>query len=178
MPRTRAALRSALAASALIATLSVTGCSLFGGGPQRDEEGKVTEKASLGITDLQIGDCFSTSASGQAMTEETTEVKQSVTVVPCTQEHTDEVFAKGTLTGTTLPTGDDMSEQAMKICDDAFLEYIGNPETDILYASYAAMDNISYATNKTLICAVGLEDGGPLHRSAKGVKTLKALTAK
>ncbi len=178
MPRSRAALRSVLAASALVATLSVTGCSLFGGGPERDDAGNVTKAASLGIDDLQIGDCFNTSVSGKTASSEDTEVETNVKVVPCTEAHTDEVFAKGKLTGTTLPSGSELEDQAAAICDEALAKYVGDDNTDVLYAYYTANDNISYATNKTLTCAIALEDGSAMNRTAKGVKTLEALTAK
>lgn len=177
MPRT--ALRTTTAALAIAALVGLTGCSsLFG--PQRDDAGKVTEAAKLSIGRLQIGDCFNSSVSGQAGATEDTEVEQVVTVVPCNEPHTDEVAVKGNLTGDKLPTGSALEEQVGKICDAAFAKYIGVEsiaDTDIMYFMYTVQNDSEFKTDKSVTCAIGLEDGGELKRSAKGIKTLDALTA-
>lgn len=108
--------RTGLTASvALLAGLSLAGCSLLGGGnADRGDDGQVTETANDSVFSMKVGDCLNE--------PQGTEVSD-VELVPCSQPHDYEVYDE-----TTLPEGDypsDLDAQAETFCVDAFKGFVG-----------------------------------------------------
>lgn len=119
--RTHGALRAAV----LVATAAVvlTGCSavddLFGDDePERGDSGQVSEVAeNASIFDIAEGDCL-----GDYSTD--TDV-QEVDIIPCDQDHAQEVLLITEITGDELPSEDEVQEQVRAECVPAFEEFVG-----------------------------------------------------
>lgn len=113
----------ALAGSAVVLSLALSGCSvlngLMGGGSdaQRDDEGNVTEGANIDVFSLKVGDCMPASDTTGEITD--------LDVVPCDEPHTDEVFFDFELTGDSLPTDEEIQAQVEAQCVPAFTEFVG-----------------------------------------------------
>lgn len=144
--RTRALL---VGATALIASLALTGCSalstLLGGAP-RDETGQVTETVSDTVFNLRVGDCFNEPEGAQV---------NEVELVPCSEPHDKEVYAELTLPDGDLP--DDVKEQADEFCYNEFEPFIGvSYEESTLYYRYffPSQDTWDYENDRLITCIV------------------------
>lgn len=97
-----------MAAIAGALMLGVTGC---GAGPYRGPDGQVTATASVGLSDLKVGDCiYNVSNLGDQVT--------SMQVVPCSSSHEGEVYATES---NVANSPDDITN----FCTDQFAIYIG-----------------------------------------------------
>lgn len=68
------------------------------------------------VVDLEVGDCMDSSGSAGA-------VVSSAGTVPCTQAHSEEIFAQLDVEGDEMP--DDLSDQAQAYCLEHFAPYVG-----------------------------------------------------
>lgn len=120
MPTMRRSGVRALTAIAVASTLALSGCSvLFGAGAdaQRDEEGNVTEDASIDIFALKVGDCMPVSE-GEAEISE-------ASVVPCSSAHGEEVFFEFSAKDGDFPGRDAIMSEAETQCTPAFESFVG-----------------------------------------------------
>jgi len=103
---------------------------------RRGEDGSLSTGGTLSVTDLQVGDCFSTDGA--------TEIAD-VDGVPCTEPHTFEVFAVHTYDGP-LPMTDASSEAVFRdLCEREFEAYVGAPyATSAIYGSMISPSEESY----------------------------------
>lgn len=111
-------LRAGLTASAaLLAAVSLAGCSmLFGGGADRGDDGQVTETATDSVFSMKVGDCLKEPDGSEV---------SDVELVPCDQPHDYEFYSESE-----LPAGDypsDVDALAEPICVDAFEAFVGTP---------------------------------------------------
>lgn len=114
--------RAATAASAVAAAvLLMGGCSGDDDEPRRDPSGNVTETADAAdVFSVRLGDCLGDFADATQVTD--------VAVVPCADEHAQEVYATAQVPdGATLPADDDLRAQAEETCTTEFEAYVGLP---------------------------------------------------
>nr|WP_246401681.1 septum formation family protein [Jiangella mangrovi] len=96
----------------------VTGCSGDDGEPKRDASGNVTETADAAdVFDVRVGDCLGDFADSEQVTD--------VAVVPCTDEHAQEVYATAQVPDGELPSDDDLQTQAVETCTTEFQTFVG-----------------------------------------------------
>ena len=114
--------------------LATTACSMIFGPSYRDSNGVVTASASVGASQLKVGDCLYNIS-------ETGDTVGKVQVVPCTSSHEAEVYA--TTTGITNIT---MTLQSF--CKEQFKLYIGIDFNDSnLDVTYIRNDSSSAKTD-------------------------------
>lgn len=157
-----------LAGSALALTVALSGCStisnLLGGGTadaDRDEEtGQVTESANIGIFALKVGDCKLESPSG---------LLEDADVVPCTEEHDEEVYHE-----ITMPDGEfseeDVDAAGQECVGDAFTNFVGitwEESTLDVYPINPTKDTWEQLNDRVVQCVIS-DPAGPLTVSLKG----------
>lgn len=111
--------RRALAGSAIALSIALSGCSALGGqgDAPRDEEGRVTEEASIDVFALEAGDCMPARTTVGEITD--------VEVVPCSQPHVEEVFYEFELADDDMPSDEEITAQVETECVPAFSEFVG-----------------------------------------------------
>jgi len=115
-------LRLAAAAGSIALALGLGGCAaisdLFGGGaPDRDEEtGQVKEGGDVDVFELAVGDCLNLGEDGELT---------AAAVVPCDEEHTEEIYHEFALPDGDWPGDDELSKQAEEGCYSAFEGFAG-----------------------------------------------------
>lgn len=109
--------RAALALVTIPAALALAGCSLLSDGvPVRDDGGSVSEAGRADVNNIEVGDCL------DATTNDTV---YQVPVVPCAEEHDEEVFGEFHLPPGDYPGDDVIEAQGWEECDAKFQEFIG-----------------------------------------------------
>ncbi len=120
------ALRVRTVATAVV-VLAVLLAACSDDGIERDADGTVTQSGSISVYDLQLGDCIEVPA-------DVAEELEQVTVLPCDDPHTHEVYL---VDDTTLddtfevyPGAPDVEGVASRICFDGFAEFVGSEVVD------------------------------------------------
>lgn len=157
-----------LAGTALALTVALSGCStisnLLGGGTadaNRDEEtGQVSESANIGIFALKVGDCKLESPSG---------LLEDADVVPCTEEHDEEVYHE-----ITMPDGEfseeDVDAAGQECVGDAFTTFVGvtwDESTLDVYPINPTKDTWEQLNDRVVQCVIS-DPAGPVTGSLKG----------
>lgn len=123
MMKTGAKRTLALAGSAVVLSLALSGCSVLNGvlgdgnDAPRDEDDQVTEETNIDVFSLKVGDCMPATDSSGEITD--------VDVVPCSEPHADEVFYEFELADGDLPGDDEITAQVEAECVPAFSEFVG-----------------------------------------------------
>ena len=161
-PRRLASVLS-LAIAALL-TLTLSGCSWFGGG-------KSTGK-SESVFDVKVGDCFT--APGDVKTE-----LASLNKVPCTQAHAQEAYAliayakaDANSASAAYPSADVLTNFAQGSCSQKFQSYVGVNYLDSSYFFTFLLPSArgwEQDTDRNVICFI-TTTGGTLTASAKNTK--------
>lgn len=114
----------AIATGAIAMSVMLSGCSVLdsfmpGSSPVRDEDtGQITESQDRAdIFQMRVGDCLNTSSSG--------DVVAAVPVVPCDQEHEDEIYFGFDLPDGSFPGSDEIDAAAESTCLPEFSKYVG-----------------------------------------------------
>lgn len=134
---------------AVLAAVVLAGCS---SGPERDEEtGELLEAGEIDVFELQVGDCL-------AGFDEQAEIS-TVRVVPCSEEHTDELFAAAAVSevGDEYPGNDAIAEEANAKCYEEFEAFVGLPwEDSELDFGFLAPTEASWNDgDREILCTVG-----------------------
>jgi hypothetical protein len=146
-------------AIAIIAAVAVVGCA-----PERNEEtGELAEAGDVGAFQLEVGDCLADFQDGTELS--------SVEALPCSEPHSDEIYASGS-----IPNGDDfpgpeaVETAAREICLAEYEEFVGLPYDDsVLDIGYLKPTEESWADgNREVLCtifdpAAAAEVSGSLH---------------
>jgi len=126
------------------------------------DDGEVVEAGEVGAFRLQIGDCFDSDAEGEV---------ESLPVVPCSDEHTGEVFHLFDLPDGEFPGTAAVSESAQDGCLAAFEGYVGRDfassryDIGTLSPTEATWDGID---DREIVCTLFDVDGARLTGSAAG----------
>lgn len=147
MPR----LRSARSCAALAVALGVLagGCSE---GPERDAEtGELVEATEVDVFELRVGDCLHGFTSDSEIS--------TVTAVPCSEEHTDEVVAAVDVSsgGEAYPGAEAIQEQADEACHAEFEEFVGISwdESQLDYGYLAPTEESWDEGDREILCTIG-----------------------
>ncbi|MGW8483633.1 septum formation family protein [Microbacterium sp. NPDC055903] len=146
--RTRRAL--ALAGSAAVLSIALTGCSalnglLGGGDAPRDDEGNVTEESNVDIFSLKLGDCLPESAMTGGETSD-------ADLVPCDQPHVYEVYYEFDLADGEFPGSDAIYTEVEAQCMPAFEDFVGlDYASSTLDITWYEPTESSWASNDRLV---------------------------
>lgn len=141
------------------AIVVLTACSDDGDEPERDEQGNVTASAdSANIFDVELGDCVGDFSDADEVT--------SVTVVPCADEHGQEVFAITEIADGEFPGDDTFSAQAEKDCVAQFGEFVGVAwdASELDYTWLQPTEESWEQGDRELVCLV-FDPAGPVEGS-------------
>ncbi len=154
--------RVASAASAAVAAvLLLAGCSDDGDEPQRDPSGNITESAGADVFDVRAGDCLGDFGDSEQVTD--------VSVVPCDQEHAQEIYATAEVPDGELPSDDDLRAQAEEVCTAEFETYVGLPyaESALDFTWLQPTTESWDQGDRELVCLVN-DPAGPVTGSLQG----------
>jgi hypothetical protein len=137
--------RARNAAVAALAALALFGCS---SDPERDEEsGELAESGDVDVFDLEVGDCLG---------EETGEGEiESLEAAPCSEPHSEEIFA-----ALTVPDGDYPGQEALDAeaegCLEEFAAFVGMPyQESVLEINYMTPTEESWGMgDRELLCTI------------------------
>lgn len=153
--------RATAVISAAVAAVLLSGCSGDGDEPQRDPSGNVTETAGADVFDVRVGDCLGDFGDAEQVTD--------VAVVPCTDEHAQEIYATATVPDGEFPSDDDLRAQAEETCTTEFQTYVGLPYAEsALDFTWLQPTAESWDQNdRELVCLV-YDPAGPVTGSLQG----------
>lgn len=157
---------AATAGVALLLGASLSGCSVLksvlpADKPERAESGEVIQEGTGSAFDLKVGDCVSD-------TEGTT--VSDLPVLPCSQEHADEVFYAFELEPGDFPGDEAINAIADERCIAEFTGYVGSAyeESELTYwpmtPSAPGWESLD---DREVLCMV-YDESGPLTASVKG----------
>ena len=152
---------AAAASAAVAAVLVLAGCSDDGDEPQRDPSGNITESAGADVFDVRAGDCLGDFGNSEQVTD--------VSVVPCDQEHAQEIYATAEVPDGELPSDDDLRAQAEEVCTAEFETYVGLPyaESALDFTWLQPTTESWDQGDRELVCLVN-DPAGPVTGSLQG----------
>ncbi len=131
---------------ALLTALVVAGC---GEDVERDDNGELLERTEMDVFELRVGDCLEGFAEGDEISQ--------VSAVPCSEEHSDEVFASDQMTGEDYPGDEAVADFADEVCVMAFEEFVGTPwsDSELDYGFLAPTESSWAEGDREVLCIVG-----------------------
>lgn len=150
----------ALAASALVLGLSLSGCGLIGGGDTpRDPSGNVTNSATADAFSVKVGDCVN-EPQGSTFTD--------IVAIPCDQPHDLEAFAATKMPDGDYPGQSTIDDKTKEFCSAEFLKFIGIAFDDSKLELYPFTPTTSSwkGGDREIVCLAGAD-------KAKTTGTLK-----
>ena len=164
MTAPRTALRSAfgLSAAALIALPLLTSCSVVEVTPiERDTDGAISQEGQADVFELRVGDCLNLTSA---------DVIYSVPVVPCSEEHEQEVYTEFEIDSAVFPGDDAIEREGDERCTAAFADFVGvdyfDSELDLQYLT-PSQDGWEFEGDKLVSCVV-YDPAGPVTGSLAG----------
>lgn len=143
--------RTRLALAVVVFATAGAGCATPAG--PRNPSGEVTATAGVDVFSLQVGDCTGPVTTGTA---------NQLTLIPCEQPHSWEVFAATELEGEEFPGAGEVQDLAEEFCNAEFKAFIG---LSVGKSSYNATilqptkQTWNSAGDRTVTCLVGRDDG-------------------
>ena len=121
--------------------------------PAPEEDTSPTEAEDIYTTDLEVGDCL-----GESSTLEET---FSVETVPCSEPHSEEIYAVVTLPEGDFPGDEAIVTQAEDVCIGEFEGFVGLPYAEsVLEFNYAwPLEEGWDAGERGVVCSVSDPDG-------------------
>ncbi|MCU1497445.1 MAG: hypothetical protein JWM47_1398 [Acidimicrobiales bacterium] len=134
--------------------------------PVQNARGKIVRAGKISVFDLKVGNC--------AVPPDKADVELTeISVMPCTERHTLEVFALPRYTGSQdFPGNEELEAEADIACLNQFEKYLGAPYTDSkLFFTHLTPSARSWGSeaDRRTICFV-TTTGKPLLASVKGSK--------
>ncbi len=111
---------------ALTGTLLLAGCASTSETDEstRDDAGNVVEGGDVGVFALQVGDCFDQELGAEV---------ESLSAIPCADDHELEVYAKFDMPDGDFPGDDVVTAAAEEGCLERFSDYVGIEYADSIY---------------------------------------------
>ena len=169
----------AAAAAVTVSLTMLTGCGALLDGMSSGEEaprdepgGEITASAEADAFAILKGDCIDLNAlDGYAESADGEDFEvETVPVVPCSEDHTGEVFAELIMEGDEYPGDAAMSTQFDEWCYDEFEKFVGVPLEESMYlytGFYPTQATWEQLDDRTLQCIVSSET--PVKGSLAGV---------
>jgi Septum formation/Protein of unknown function (DUF2510) len=122
--------------------------------PTQAQETAAPGAGAVDVFDLKVGDCLADSVPRG-------EEVSSVQSVPCSEPHSEEVYAAVTLPEGDFPGEEAVSAQADELCAAEFESFVGLPyEESVLYLSYLTPTKESWSEgDREVVCSVYDPDG-------------------
>jgi len=138
----------------------------------RDTSGEVIEGGDVGITALQIGDCYQFPTGFIELEENESLEFEELSVVPCTVPHDAEIFSSKVLSGTYYPGDDAFMGELSDFCFDDYQSYTGVAFYDdgphVINLTNPSKEGWEDHGRKTLTCSVAMKNGEKLGASVRG----------
>ena len=83
---------------------------------ERDDDGAITEQSQAAVDEITVGDCMDTTAES---------VVYDVPVVPCGEEHDEEIFGEFDIAGDEYPGEAAIEEESNEKCVALFQDFVG-----------------------------------------------------
>jgi hypothetical protein len=149
----------------LIVIVLVAGGALVGWyfNAARSSSGEIDKAGDLHATDLRVGDCFD-------LKDANVDAINDVRAVPCTTQHTYELFFLGKMPDGDYPTDDAFDAWTTTNCAPAFTSYVGRPyEQSALEVYFLVPSKDSWGSgDRTVQCAVYPRNNAHPTTSLKG----------
>ena len=154
-----------------MATVLVAGCARTDP-PARDGAGAIVEAGDLQAIQARVGDCYEDpDGSGGNGT---------LAAVPCTAPHDREVFHRFELVGDDYPGEAAVTEDAARVCLDAFAGYVGVPYLDqatlAAYPVVPSRQTWEDHDDRTVLCVLGREGSRLVGSQRDGARREAATT--
>lgn len=148
-------------AMAALAALVIAGCSSFGG-PERDADtGELTEAGTIGVFELRVGDCLAELPDGNGIA--------TINAVPCSQPHTDEIFASVPMPAAEFPGRAEVETFAGEACEREFAGFVGlGSQASTLEYGFLSPTESSWADGDREVLCVVLDPAGDVTGSLEG----------
>lgn len=149
------------ALTGLAIAVALAGCAAEG---PRNSAGQVTASAPADSFSLQVGDCTGPLTTGTV---------EKVTLVPCGEPHSWEVFAATELDGEEFPGAGAVQDAAEEFCQDRFKTFVGvsvgksDYDLTVLQPTRQTWNS---ADDRAVTCLAG-KDGGTIEGSLKDART-------
>lgn len=162
----------AIAVLSLGVVFGIAGCySLDTGVVERDDAGQVTESVEFDAMNIAVGDCANNPELVEDVAEGETGVFTEITVLPCSEPHELEAYAR-----TDLPNGDFPGDTEIEILADEFCyeEYAGFVGTEYeessLYFQFFTPTKASWSFDgdREILCLISGEEDELLTGSMEG----------
>lgn len=145
--------RRALAAAGMLVLAGLpVGCSPAPG--PRNSTGEVTQQATTDAFAIKVGDCTGPISNGSVDT---------LSLVPCGEEHAWEAYARTELTGDDYPGSSRVQDMAEKFCFAEFQRFVGvSAGTSKYRATFLQPTKQTWeqAGDREVVCLVGQSAGG------------------
>jgi uncharacterized RDD family membrane protein YckC len=139
--------------------------------PTQAQETAAPGAGEVDVFDLKVGDCLADSAPRG-------EEVSSVQSVPCSEPHSEEIYAAVTLPEGDFPGTEAMDAQADELCAAEFESFVGLPyEESVLYLTYLTPTRESWSEgDREVICSV-YDPAGEVSGSLRGVERKASVLA-
>jgi hypothetical protein len=139
--------------------------------PTQAQETAAPGAEEVDVFDLKVGDCLADSAPPG-------EEVSSVQSVPCSEPHSEEIYAAVTLPEGDFPGTEAMDAQADELCAAEFESFVGLPyEESVLYLTYLTPTRESWSEgDREVICSV-YDPAGEVSGSLRGVERKASVLA-
>jgi Septum formation len=149
----------------LVVAVLVVGGALVGWyvNAGRSSSGDITKAGDLNATDLRVGDCFD-------LKDPNVDTIDDVRALPCTTEHTYELFFRGTMPDGDYPTDDAFDAWMSANCVPAFGTYVGRAYGQSTLEVYYLVpsDDAWRSGDRSIQCAVYPSNNAHPTTSLKG----------
>jgi hypothetical protein len=129
----------------------------------RSSSGDINKAGDLNATDLRVGDCFD-------LKDPNVDTIEDVRAVPCTTEHSYELFFRGTMPESDYPTDDAFDAWMSANCVPAFDTYVGRPYQQSTLGVYYLVpsDDAWRSGDRSIQCALYPSNNAHPTTSLKG----------
>lgn len=126
----------------------LVGLALAGCAAEPDEEPGAVESGDVSVFELEVGDCLAEFQDAAELT--------SIEASPCSEPHSDEVFAAGTIPDGDFPGREAVETAAQDICLAEFEDFVGLPyEDSVLDVGYLTPTEQSWSDgDRAVLCTI------------------------
>lgn len=162
----------ALSVLALCAVFGLSGCySLNTDVIERDDSGQVTAPAEFDAVSISVGDCANNPELIGEPGEGETGVFTEITVLPCSDPHELEAYARMDLPHDEFPGDTEVEILADEFCYEEYAGFVGTEyEESSLYFQFFTPTKAgwSFDGDREILCLIAGEEGELLTGSMKG----------